>query len=186
MHQAFFIFLPNLIRLHLSIDNIVKYLGIALFFVLIQVLFVNNINISGLGLTPHLYIVALLLLPFEIQPWLLLVFAFVTGLSVDTFDDTGGVHASALVATAFVRPVILRILSPRDGYESGTKPRVFYFGVVWFARYAVIIVFLHHFLYFYLEVFTFDRFFYTFATILLNTIFTLIFIILSQFLIFRK
>jgi hypothetical protein len=47
-----------------------------------------------------------------------LITAFLLGITVDMFVDTPGVHTSASVFMAFVRPFVLRILAPRDGYET--------------------------------------------------------------------
>jgi hypothetical protein len=108
------------------------------------------------------------------------------GMLTDIFDDTGGLHASALLLAAFARPLVLRVLSPRDGYETGTRPRVMYYGIAWFLKYTLLMVFLHHIVYFYLEVFSFGYFFYTLLVLILNTIFSSILILMSQYLIFRK
>ncbi len=170
----------------MSLDNIAKYSGKLLIFLLLQVLVLNNINLTALGLTPYLYIVFIMLLPFETSKGLLLGFAFGMGMLTDIFDDTGGLHASALLLAAFARPLVLRVLSPRDGYETGTRPRVMYYGIAWFLKYTLLMVFLHHIVYFYLEVFSFGYFFYTLLVLILNTIFSSILILMSQYLIFRK
>ena len=87
--------------------------------VLVQVLILNNIQISGY-LNPYVYVLFVLLLPFETPNWLLLVVAFLLGLSIDLFSQTPGIHAFATVFMAFFRPFILNVLSPRDGYGCGS------------------------------------------------------------------
>lgn len=86
--------------------------------VLIQVLILNNIEFSGY-INPFLYVLFILLLPFETPAWLLLVSGFALGLTVDLFMNTPGLHAAATVLTAFVRPFVLRILLPVTGMNPG-------------------------------------------------------------------
>ena len=153
--------------------------------VLVQILVFNNIQISGY-LIPNFYILFILLLPFETPRWLLLVSAFTLGISVDMFTQTPGMHAAATVLMAFLRPWVLEMSSPRDGYESGTFPRLYYYGFQWFLRYTVILVLAHHFVLFYIEVFRFTEFFSTLLRVLLSSLFSIILIMLSQYFIYRK
>ena len=153
--------------------------------VLVQILVINNIQISGY-LIPNFYILFILLLPFETPRWLLLVSAFTLGISVDMFTQTLGMHAAATVFMAFLRIWVLEMSSPRDGYESGTFPRLYYYGFQWFLRYTVILVLAHHFVLFYIEVFRFTEFFSTLLRVLLSSLFSIILIMLSQYFIYRK
>jgi hypothetical protein len=56
----------------------------------------------------------------------------------------------------------------------------------WFIKYTLIIVLIHHFILFYLETFTFVHFFFTLFRVILSTIITSIFILLSQLFFFNK
>jgi rod shape-determining protein MreD len=153
--------------------------------VLLQVLILNNIEISGF-INPYFYILFILLLPFETPKWLLLVSAFALGLSIDLFSHTLGMHAFACVLVAYIRPFLLKVIAPREGYDAGTTPGVKYFGLDWFMRYAVIIVFTHHFALFFIETFKFHQFFSTLFRVILSSIFTLIIILLSQLLMVKR
>ncbi len=155
------------------------------FLVLAQVFIFNNIQFSGY-VNPYVYVLFILLLPFETPGWLLLTLAFLLGFSVDVLSGTLGMHTAATVFMAFLRPYILQIFSPRDGYESGTYPRIHYYGFSWFLKYAAILIFAHHLVLFYLEIFRFTDFFATFFRVLLSSVFSLIIIMLSQYIIFRE
>lgn len=161
--------------------NILRFIVLVLF----QVLVLNNIQFSGY-VNPLMYVLFILLLPFETPRWLLLISGFLIGISVDIFSDTLGLHASASVFMAFLRPYVLRVISPRDGYESGTFPRVFYYGLTWFLNYAVILVVMHHLFLFYFEVFRFSEFFRTLLRVILSSSFSIAIIVLSQYIIYRK
>jgi hypothetical protein len=161
--------------------NIVRFILL----VLAQVLIINNIQVNGY-IVPYLYVLFILLMPFETPKWLLIISAFALGLSVDLFTQTPGMHAAAAVFMAFLRPYILEMSAPRDGYEAGTFPRVYYYGFQWFLRYTVILVLAHHLILFYIEVFRFSEFFSTFLRVLLSSLITVILIMLSQYFIYRK
>ena len=106
-------------------------------------------------------------------------------MSIDLFSHTIGMHSSATVFMAFLRPYILKLISPRDGYESETLPQLKYYGAAWFIRYASILVFAHHLFLFYVEVFRLSNFFATFVRVVLSSIFTISLILISQYF-FRK
>lgn len=161
--------------------NIIRFLIL----VLVQILILNNIQVSGF-IVPYFYILFILLMPFETPGWLLLFTAFALGMSVDLFMHTPGMHATATVFMAALRPYVLQVNAPRDGYETGTFPRLFYYGFRWFLKYTVILVFAHHFVLFYIEVFRVTEFFSTLLRVLLSSLFSVILIILSQYFIYRK
>ena len=152
--------------------------------VFLQVFIFNNIQFSGF-INPYIYVLFILILPFETPKWLLLVIAFLLGLTIDLFSNTLGMHISATVFMAFLRPYVLKVISPRDGYESETLPQLRYYGASWFIRYSVILVFAHHLFLFYIEVFSFSNFFATFARAILSSLFTITIILISQYF-FRK
>ena len=161
--------------------NIIRFL----FLVFIQVLIFNNIQISGL-INPYVYVIFILLLPFETPKLALLGLAFLLGISVDLFANTPGMHSTATVLMAFLRPYVLSIIAPRDGYETGTFPRVYYYGFFWFLKYAAILVTIHHLTLFYLEIFRLTDFFTTFFRSVISSAFSITFIVLSQYFIFRR
>jgi hypothetical protein len=95
-------------------------------------------------------------------------------------------HAAATVFMAYIRPGVLKLFSPRDGYEFGTQPTVQYLGIPWFLSYASILVVLHHLVLFYIEMFRFSEFFSTFFRVIVSSIFTIVLVIISQYLFNRK
>jgi rod shape-determining protein MreD len=153
--------------------------------VLLQVMIFNNIEISGY-LNPYIYIIFIILLPFETPAWVCLLLGFFLGLSIDIFTETIGMHTAATVFIAYIRPYILSSFAPRDGYESGTFPRVYYYGLPWFIKYASLLVFAHHLVLFYVEMFQFQDFFSTLLRVILSSLFSITLIVVSQYFVFRK
>ena len=167
--------------MYIILRNIVRFLVVILF----QVLVMDNVMINGY-LIPHVYILFILLMPFETPRGMQLVSGFLLGMGIDLFLNTPGMHTFATVAVAFVRPYFLNLLAPRDGYEPDSFPRIHYYGFLWFLKYTVIIVFIHHFILFYLEVFLLNDFLPTLLRVILSSILSTSTIVLSQYFVFRK
>src|SRR5450759_3797772 len=162
------------------INSILRFGLIFILLILFQVLVFNNIQFSGY-VNPYVYIMFILLLPVEIPSWLLLLLSFTTGLIIDFYLGSPGMHTSATVFTGFVRPYILRVISPRDGYEPGADPSMLTYGFRWFLTYTLLIVLVHHTALFYLEVFRFADFFRTMLRVLLSSLFSITFILLIEY-----
>ena len=163
------------------IRNIIRFILL----VGVQVLIINNIEL-GRFINPFLYVLFIIILPFETPKWLVLLSAFIIGITIDMFTDTGGMHASACVFMGYIRPGILKLFSPRDGYEFGTQPTVQYLGIPWFLSYAGILILAHHLILFYVEIFRFSEFFSTFFRVIISSLFTLLLVIVTQYLFYRK
>ncbi len=163
------------------ITNIFKFF----IFILLQVLLLNNIQLGGY-INPYLYVLFILLLPFNTPNWLLLISSFLLGLSVDFFCNTMGIHAAASTFVAYLRPYVLSFLSQKDDYQEEKVPSIRYFGFTWFLSYVGILVFLHHLLFFIIEVFRFEEFFYIVTKVIFSTLFTLLFIFITQYLFIEK
>lgn len=152
-----------------------------IFLIIFQVLILNNVQAGGF-INPYLYVLFILMLPIETPGWLMLLLSFSMGLSIDLFENTAGMHASASVFMGFCRLYLLRMISPREGFDRGSKLTIQKFGVAWFLTYAGILVFLHHMALFYLEIFRWSSFFSTFLRVILSSVFTLALIVITQFL----
>lgn len=166
------------------VNEIVRHIIRFLLLVGVQGLILKNVE-PGPFVNPFLYILFLMQLPFETPPWLVLGLAFVLGFFVDMFYGTIGMHMAACTFIGFLRPRILRFMSPRDGYEFGSQPTMQDMGRAWFLTYAIIIIVVHHFLLFYLEMFSFTDFFSTFLRVLGSSAATLLLVVVTQFLFYR-
>jgi hypothetical protein len=163
------------------INDIIKNTVRFIVLILLQVLIIQNIRLgSYIILFP--YLLFILLLPFETPKLAVLFIAFVTGLTIDMFYDTAGLHATTCTLIGFSRYYILKLLAPREGYDVGLSPTIESMGAVWFATYAGIIIFIHHLFFFYLEIFRFSEFFTTLLRALLSSIGTFALIYIIQFL----
>lgn len=150
--------------------------------VLLQVLVLDHLDVANGYMVPYLYVLFLLLLPFELPEWSTLLIGAATGLVLDTFSSTPGMHMSACTVMVFARIHLLRLLAPREGYEYGMRPTVSGMGLAWFLTYASVLILIHHLWLFHVELFRFDRFFGTLLRAVLSTAFTLVLSLLTQFL----
>src|SRR6201999_576503 len=99
------------------------------FFILvfIQVFLLKNITLYNLS-TPYLYILFILLLPFETPNVLLFVLSFLLGLLIDAFYDTPALHATACVLLAFVRVSFINITVQKEGFDNEPEPTLSIMG----------------------------------------------------------
>ena len=73
-------------------ENIFRFILLILF----QVLILDHVELGGY-LNPFLYVMFILMLPFETPDWLVLLLGFITGLTLDMFTDTIGMHTASCV-----------------------------------------------------------------------------------------
>lgn len=163
------------------------FLYIVRFFViiLVQGLIVGQIEF-GTGIHPMIYPLIVLMLPFETAPILLMVVGFLSGLSVDFLMNTFGMHASAGVLVAYIRPELYRLFAPRDGYDMMSQPIAKDMGYKWFLSVYGIAIVLHHLWFFILEYFNWSLWMHILKKTLLSSIITLVIFILIQILFFSK
>jgi hypothetical protein len=168
----------------LTID-IIKICVRFIVLVLVQVLVVQNINLTGyVILLP--YVLFILSLPFETNKVLVMLLSFVLGVVIDFFYDSSGLHASACTAMGFARYYVLKYIAPREGYDAGVRPTVDDMGAGWYLRYAGTLVVTHHFILFYLEIFRFSEFFHTLLRVILSSAGTCALIYIIQFIFFTR
>lgn len=167
------------------LGNILKHIFRFAFFILLQGLIFNQFDLFSGWVNPYIYIFAILMLPVETPRTAVLLIAFVTGILVDTFTSTLGMHTSACVFLGFIQPFVLRVLAPRDGYEFSQSPTVQQMGLSWYLAFAGILTLAHHLWLFYIEVFRFSDFFTTLLRAIFSAAGTLIIMVIIQYLSFR-
>ena len=164
--------------------NLIKYGFMFFVLALVQVLIFNQVHFGGY-INPFVYILFILLLPVNTPRYFLLISGFLLGLLIDVFSNSLGMHASATVFIAFIRPFVIRTISNREE-DRNNYPGLKQNSFAWFLSYTVIMVFSHHFIFFFLEFFTFTHFLTTLIKVVFSSLFSVFLIIVSQFLIFRE
>ncbi|HEV7620678.1 MAG TPA: rod shape-determining protein MreD, partial [Flavisolibacter sp.] len=96
-------------------------------------------------ITPYLYFLFILWLPFSISRLGLLLIGFVTGLVLDYFTMTPGLHTAACVLVAYGRPFIISILIPKDTAEFNYRePSPGAMGWAPYSVYVIVLTLMHH------------------------------------------
>lgn len=161
------------------ISNTVRFIVL----LLLQVLLLNNINLLGY-INPYLYILFIILYPFNGNRTLLIFLSFLLGWGIDIFEDSGGINAAACLVAAYIRPVLLRF-SFGVSYDYQT---IKFSSTAVGSRisYIAILVFVHHFILFLLEFFNFAHFLLVLEKTLFSGLFTIILVFLTLALFKRK
>ncbi|MBB4078425.1 putative membrane protein [Lewinella aquimaris] len=141
-----------------AINSAVRFVAL-----LIVQVFVFNQVAWGWGGRDYLFVFVyplfVAMLPLRTPRPVVILLSFLLGLGIDFFSETLGLHAGALVFTAYARPLILQLVQPRDGYNIKAQPTVADLGSSWMLRYLALILIVHLLVFFLLQ--TFSIFFFT-------------------------
>lgn len=163
--------------------NRISVIQIISFFIylLYQVLILKNIVLFHTAFC-FLYVAYLFFLPVESNPLMLMFTGFVMGFAIDIFYDSLGLHAFACVFVMYVRNYWLSLITPQGGYDSNDTPSIAAHGIQWFLVYTIPLVFLHHFILFFVEAGGFNLFWFTLWKVIASTLFTALVTLIVQYL----
>lgn len=146
-------------------SNIVRFI-LAL---LAQIFVFRYVHLFG-SVNIYIFMLALLMLPFELPRWIQYLIAFVTGFIVDVFYVSYGIFASSCMLMMFIRPYLVVALNGRKTDDIVDKPLPGVKDFRWLLAYTVILIFILQFASVMLETFSFQHFWKTLLVILGNTI----------------
>ena len=156
-----------------------RYALIGILLLLIQFFFIQNVNFST-WIQPMPYVYLLFILPFAMNRFLVLGIAFFMGFILDSISDSYGMHAAASATLAFVKVYSDKWFIDTDsiqlqGYNYLTPS---YKGFRYYAIYTMLLVFIHHIVFFSLDYFKITAFFTVVSLAFLSTIASFLFILL--------
>lgn len=155
--------------------NAVRFISL----VLIQVILLDHINFMGF-VNPYLYVFFILMYPLTGNKGLLIFLSFLLGLSVDMFNNSGGIHAGASVFIAWIRPLALKY-SFGVSYEYNTI-KIYKANFYQQLIFIVSLVFIHHLVLFLLEIFNINQILLILKSTLFSGIFTTVLVFCSLYL----
>lgn len=161
--------------------NLLRFVAL----IVLQVGLFKNMGYYNLA-TPFPYILFILLLPLGTSNFFLFLLSFGTGLTIDAFYDTLGVHTAACVALAWFRILFDNITLEVETRQSLDTPSWGELGSKWFLSYTLLGTLIHHIVLFMMEVFSFSNFHLTALSILLSSIFTFLIIMLINILFYKR
>ena len=134
------------------IKNIIRFS----LFILIQVYVLNQVPPLHHLVTPYIYFLFILWLPFKIGRRTLMLLAFATGFCLDCFMKTYRLHTAPCVLIAYLRPFLINLLISQEGAESNyNEPSIKCMCFTPQFTYVAILSLLHHSLLFFLHVIKF-------------------------------
>ncbi len=168
-------------------SNLLKYILRFALFILVQVFVLHKIPSLHRFITPYLYFLYILWLPFRMSRISVMMLSFIFGLTLDYFLNTPGLHAAPCVLIAYVRPFLIQVLISKEGSDQNyASPSIVSMGWAPYATYVLVLTALHHGYLVFLEWMQFANFFYFLGKVLATTGVSLILILVTELLVFRK
>ena len=165
------------------VKNIMRFILL----ILVQFYVLDKIHLHQM-LTPYIYFLFILWMPFKMNRSLQMLLAFLLGFTLDSFRHSPGFHAAACVLIAYERPFLINILIPQEGADSNyEEPSARSMGGFFpYLIYAGLLSLLHHSWLFFLEAMEFGNFWYFIVKTFLSTIISLLLIFAAELLFSRK
>lgn len=161
-------------------SNWLKYIGIFIMLLFLQVLLLDNLHWLGL-VHPFIYIWAIILLPIELPRWLQMLIGAAIGMVMDLFTHAPGIHMAGCVMMAYLRPLLVSgVVQDIDRMKGAVTSDII--GMGNWLRIVAILVAVHHAIVFMLEAFTFAHFGYTLLQIILSGIFSYALLLMLEYL----
>ncbi len=156
-------------------------------FILIQVFVLHQIPSLHRFITPYLYFLYILWLPFRMSRAALLSVAFIFGLTLDYFLNSPGLHAAPCVLIAYIRPFLINMLVSHEGVEQNyVSPSIHSMGWAPYSTYVIILTFLHHCYLVLLEWLDSGSFLYFLGKVSATTGISLLLVLVAELLVSRK
>lgn len=142
----------------------------------LQVLMCNHVHLFGYA-TPMIYVAFLLIFPLNASRIGLLLWAYVMGLVIDVGSGTPGMGTAAMTLVGMLYQPLLRVMSPRDSADD-LVPTYSSMGVAAHIRFVILLVTIHHAVFYLLEAFTFHHPVRLLISFLTSTAFSLVLILI--------
>lgn len=144
---------------------------IALVLILAQVIVLNHVCLFGVAV-PLAFIYVILRLPVTISKDFLFTIAFMMGLIVDVFSDTGGINTLSCLVLAALRRPILHLYFNREDELSNPFPSIDTLGMMTYFKYALTMSLVYCMMVFTLEYLSFKYLWHVVFCVLASTILT--------------
>lgn len=167
--------------------TLVKYIIRFALFILVQVFVLDKIHLHQM-VTPYIYFLFLIWLPFNMGRTQQMLIAFLLGFTLDSFRHQPGFHTAACVLIAYIRPFLINILIPQEGADTNYDEPSFTSmgGILPYMIFISVLTFIHHAWLFFLEAWQFGNIWYFLVKTLLSTVLSLLLIIITEMLFVRK
>jgi hypothetical protein len=156
-------------------------------FIFVQVFILNEIPPLHRYVSPYLYHLFLLWLPFRTPRMAQLLIGFMYGLALDAFMFTPGLHAASCTLMAYLRPYIISLLLPKEVGETGyPEPSYKSMGFIPYGTYIVLMTLSHHLYLTLLEWLQFGGFLVFLLKVFASTGVSLLLVLITEMIFSRK
>ena len=159
-------------------NSLLKNIARFILFLLIQIIILNEVPPLHRFITPYIYFLFLLWLPFGTSRLVMTLLGFVLGYTLDLFMNTPGLHAAACLLVGYIRPTVLNLLLAQEASEEINKePSIGTMGWGPYVFYLFILTFVHHFYLVLLEWLQFGSFTYFIGKVFATSLISILLII---------
>lgn len=166
-------------------NNILTHIVRFVLFVLVQAFILNHLEF-GWGILIMAYPLFIFLLPNELNVNITMLLSFAMGFAIDLLSNTFGLHASALVLFAYLKPAVFKRFTSQDDYENIREANMYTMGTSWFIYTFGILLFAHHLWFFLFEIANFGEIIYVFQKTILSLIASFLFSLGLQIIFVQK
>jgi rod shape-determining protein MreD len=165
------------------VKNIIRFA----LFILVQVFVLDKIHLHQM-VTPYVYFLFILWLPFRMGRTQQMLIAFILGFTMDSFRHHPGFHTAACVLIAYIRPFLINLLIPQEGSDNNYEEPSFKSmgGILPYMIFIGVLTFIHHGWLFFLEAWQFGNIWYFLVKTILSTVLSLLLIIITELLFTRQ
>ena len=167
--------------------SLVKYIVRFILLILFQVFVLDKIHLHQM-VTPYIYFLFILWLPFKMNRTLLMLIGALVGFSMDSFRHHPGFHTAACILIAYIRPFLINLLIPQEGAEANyEEPSIRSMGgLLPYIIYSGVLCLLHNAWLFFLEAWQFGDAWYFIIKTILSTAISLVLVIITELIFTRK
>ncbi len=156
-------------------------------FIFVQVFILNEIPPLHRYVSPYLYHLFILWLPFRTPRLVQLLIGFMYGLVLDAFMYTPGLHAASCTLMAYLRPYIISVLLPKEIGETGyPEPSYKSMGFIPYGTYIVLMTLFHHLYLTLLEWLQFGGFLVFLLKVVASTGVSILLVLITEMIFSRK
>lgn len=168
-------------------NNLIKNVLRFSVLILVQVYVLDRVLLHQM-ITPYIYFVFILWLPFKIKRSTLMLISFFLGATLDNFRHNPGFHSAACVLIAYIRPFVINLLISQEGSETNfDEPSIKSFGgFIPYFIYAGFLILLHNTWLFLLEAWQFADPYYFFMKTMMSTLISILLLLVIEMIFYRK
>jgi len=168
-------------------SNLIKNIVRFCLFILVQVYVLDQIPPLHQLITPYVYFLFILWLPFKMNRLVQMILAFALGFTLDCFTNSYGLHAASCVLIAYLRPFLINLLISQEGVEKNyNEPSIQSLGFTPYFTYVAILTLIHNSFLFFLQALQTGGFFYFIVKSLSSTAISLLLVLLIELIFVRK